>query len=304
MTLRLRCQSKKGQQVIQDLAETSTVGCLKDKIAALTTIPRECLTVKQGYPPKVLDLSDESRTLSALCLRSGDTLIVEENAALRKQQQQQTDSVLVDQISMASGILMRKVVPADNSCLFTSVDCVMHDGKVDLTSAEHMRQLIANVVKSDPKQFDNAILGKSNKSYCEWIMKKDSWGGAIEVSILSKHYGVEIAVVDTQSGRIDRFGEDQHYARRVLVIYDGVHYDPLIMEPLVAGGEIQTIFPTSDGAVLAQAMDIANEAKQSRQFTDVGSFTLRCLICQKSLRGQSEAQSHAKETGHINFGEY
>jgi len=31
--------------------------------------------------------------------------------------------------------------------------------------------------------------------------------GAIELSILSKHYQTEIAVVDTESGRVDRFGK-------------------------------------------------------------------------------------------------
>ena len=31
--------------------------------------------------------------------------------------------------------------------------------------------------------------------------------GAIELSILSKHYQAEIAVVDTESGRVDRFGK-------------------------------------------------------------------------------------------------
>ena len=33
------------------------------------------------------------------------------------------------------------------------------------------------------------------------------FAGAIELSILSKHYQTEIAVVDTESGRIDRFGK-------------------------------------------------------------------------------------------------
>ena len=31
--------------------------------------------------------------------------------------------------------------------------------------------------------------------------------GAIELSILSKHYQAQIAVVDTESGRVDRFGK-------------------------------------------------------------------------------------------------
>ena len=65
----------------------------------------------------------------------------------------------------------------------------------------------------------------------------------------------------------------------------------------------QTIFPCSDDGVMCKALILASDAKQKRQFTDVLNFTIRCLICQKALKGQEEAQEHAKNTGHINFGE-
>jgi hypothetical protein len=32
-------------------------------------------------------------------------------------------------------------------------------------------------------------------------------------------------------------------------------------------------------------------------------FSLRCLVCSEALGGPADAQSHAKKTGHINFGE-
>lgn len=304
MALSLRCQSKSGQHYLTGLTLSSTIGKLKDMICEATKIPKDCIKVRQGYPPKVIDLTSEGKELSSLPFRSGDTLIVEEDTSLRKHRQEQVDKDLQSQITHAGGMLMRKVVPANNSCLFTSVDCVMNGGSVDLTSAPQMRELIAGIVMSDPNTYNEAFLGKSNASYCKWIMNSESWGGAIEISILSKYYEVEIDVVDTQTGRIDRFGEDMNYTRRVLVIYDGIHYDPLIMESLIPGENVSTIFSTKDESVLAQAMEIANEAKASRQYTDVGKFTLRCLVCQKSLIGQKEAQEHAKSTGHINFGEY
>ncbi|XP_045165694.1 ubiquitin thioesterase OTU1-like [Mercenaria mercenaria] len=304
MALHLRCQSKAGQHYLTGLTLSSSIGKLKELICEATKIPKDCIKVRQGYPPKVIDLSSESKELSSLPFRSGDTLIVEEDSSLRKRRIEQVDKDIQDQITNSGGMLMRKVVPADNSCLFTSVDCVMNGGSVDLTAAPQMRELIAGIVMSDPGMYNEAFLGKSNANYCKWIMNKESWGGAIEISILSKYYDVEIDVVDTQTGRIDRFGEDMNYSKRVLVIYDGIHYDPLIMEPLIPGEEIKTIFSTKDESVLAQAMEIANEAKASRQYTDVGKFTLKCLICQKNLIGQKEAQEHAKASGHINFGEY
>jgi ubiquitin thioesterase OTU1 len=42
----------------------------------------------------------------------------------------------------------------------------------------------------------------------------------------------------------------------------------------------------------------------ARQFTDTQNFTLRCGICQMGVKGEKEAQEHAKQTGHTNFAEY
>lgn len=64
-----------------------------------------------------------------------------------------------------------------------------------------------------------------------------------------------------------------------------------------------TLFPTSDSAVLEQAIELAREAKQARQFTDLAGFTLRCLRCDAKLAGQSQASQHAAATGHDAFAE-
>lgn len=103
-------------------------------------------------------------------------------------------------------------------------------GKIDLSSGNYMREIIANAVKDNQVDFSEAVLGKPNDDYCEWIRNPNSWGGAIEVSILSNFYGIEVAVIDTQSGSISKFGEDKDYPHRVFLIYDGIHYDPLYLE--------------------------------------------------------------------------
>ena len=112
-------------------------------------------------------------------------------------------------------------------CLFPIVA-----GKVDPSCGQYMRKIIAEAVSSDPETYSEAILGKPNKDYCNWIQKSDSWGGAIELSILSNFYGIEMAVVDTINAIVNRFGEDRSYAHRVFLIFDGIHYDPLFLEPL------------------------------------------------------------------------
>lgn len=101
-----------------------------------------------------------------------------------------------------------------------------------------MRQIIATDVAKDLQTYNLAYLGRTNEEYCEWIQKSESWGGAIEVSILSEFYGIEIAVVDIINGIINHFGEDKKYGCRSFLLYDGIHYDPLYLEMMVSGKRI------------------------------------------------------------------
>lgn len=98
-----------------------------------------------------------------------------------------------------------------------------------------MRKIIAECVAADPELYSEAMLGRPNKEYCDWIRKPDSWGGAIELSVLTHFYAIEICVVDTINAVINRFGEDQPYPFRVFLIFDGIHYDPLYKESLKVG---------------------------------------------------------------------
>jgi ubiquitin thioesterase OTU1 len=44
--------------------------------------------------------------------------------------------------------------------------------------------------------------------------------------------------------------------------------------------------------------------KKKHKYTDLGSFTLKCAVCNTSLIGQKDAQKHALATGHSSFTEY
>ena len=46
------------------------------------------------------------------------------------------------------------------------------------------------------------------------------------------------------------------------------------------------------------------QAHTQKEYTDTGSFALRCQICQIGVVGETEALEHAKSTGHANFSEY
>lgn len=82
-----------------------------------------------------MDLSDNNATLESLCICSGDTLIVEEKQGASSERSKEINAKKLEQETQYAhiaesqlncpGILMRKVVPADNSCLFTSIGYVL-----------------------------------------------------------------------------------------------------------------------------------------------------------------------------------
>lgn len=205
------------------------------------------------------------------------------------------------------GVVVRRVIPSDNSCLFNAVGYVMEHNK---HKAQELRQVIAATVISDPVTYSEAFLGKPNEEYCNWIMDPEKWGGAIELAILCEYYGREIAAHDIQTTRCDLYGQGKGYAERVMLIYDGLHYDALAMTPFEGAPEEvdQTVFPIDKNGTIGLAAKLAQnlvaEAHRTRKFTDISKFTLRCGVCQKGVVGQKEAVEHAKETGHTNFQEF
>lgn len=237
--LALRVKTKGGQQLMESLTTDNTIGDLKQELSKIAKIPVSRLHVLTGFPPKVFDISNDEAFLSRSALKSGDTLILEERTPEMILDSENEPNAPTESRRHVSdnqgfpGILLKHIVPADNSCLFSSIFFVLN-GRVDETGTivPLMRQIIAETISRETEQFSEAMLGKPNGEYCKWIQNDKSWGGAIEVSILSNYYGMEIAVVDTINGIINRFGEDQQYPHRVFLLFDGIHYDPLYLEPL------------------------------------------------------------------------
>ncbi|OAY74976.1 Ubiquitin thioesterase OTU1 [Ananas comosus] len=184
------------------------------------------------------------------------------------------------------GIIVRRVIPSDNSCLFNAVGYVMEHNK---SKSQELRQVIAATVLSDPVKYNEAFLGKPNEEYCDWILNPEKWGGAIELSILSEYYRREIAAYDIQTSRCDLYGQ---------------------MSPFEGAPEEfdQTIFPVdhnrSIGPAEGLALNLVRDAQRKRSYTDTANFTLRCGVCQMGVIGQKEAVEHAQATGHVNFQEY
>lgn len=121
-------------------------------------------------------------------------------------------------------IVTRRIIDSDNSCLFNAVGYSTERSRKE---ALKLRKVVQSTVAQDPLQFNEGFLGKDNVAYQEWIMNPQHWGGAIELYILSMHYGCEISAFDIQTKRVDTYGQDQGYDQRCFVVYDGLHYDAL-----------------------------------------------------------------------------
>ena len=71
----------------------------------------------------------------------------------------------------------------------------------------------------------------------------------------------------------------------------------------ILSSAVQINSPEAEGASQG-AEQLVSACHTARQFTDTHNFTLRCGICQIGVKGEKEAQEHAKQTGHTNFAEY
>ena len=324
--MRVRLRAPGGQHTAE-LADNATVGDLKDAVFDKTGVAPAAQELKAGFPPKKIEGADGT-SLASVGGTNGESITVAEVASAvgAPPSPPQTSSMDEDE-ALARAIAasledsgnapasvaatrprteaVRVVIDSDNSCLFNAVGYSM---RRSLLEAPALRKVIADVVSGDEFTYNEGFLGKPNAEYCAWIQDPKHWGGAVELSILAKHFGREIAAYDIQTERCDVYGQGEAYEERIMLLYDGLHYDALALNAPGGGrGDDVTVVPSRGPAAEAadaKARALVAEAHAARQFTDVANFALRCLVCQTGLKGEKEAVEHAKATGHQNFGEY
>ncbi len=59
--------------------------------------------------------------------------------------------------------------------------------------------MCADKIAADPGTYCEAVLGKPNAEYIEWILNPFNWGGEIELSILAAHFSLELIVVSMEA---------------------------------------------------------------------------------------------------------
>lgn len=112
--------------------------------------------------------------------------------------------------------------------------------------------------------YNQVFLGRPVHEYCAWIQEDSSWGGEIELSILSTHLKLEMVVFDVTSMSRLCYGEDQGFSQRMFLLYDGIHYDIVVESPSKTASETRDVvlFSINDFNKVERASEVAVEAHQ------------------------------------------
>tara|TARA_B100001248_G_C27375220_1_gene453891 strand:+ start:77 stop:682 length:606 start_codon:yes stop_codon:yes gene_type:complete len=194
----------------------------------------------------------------------------------------------------------RRFVDADNSCLFASIGYNLdHRNFSDITGLQY-RQLLAQYLENN--DVDKNMFEVPKEEYIEMIQNPGTWGGAVELRLFSDMFQMEIASIDVQSNRVDIFGEDKKYPQRIYVLYNGVHYDPLVMAVNESSLDDISIFESDDHETLIQMQNYCKSFKDKGDYVDISKMNkLKCSICGEMFETQDEALIHAENFKHWNF---
>ena len=245
------------------------------------------LNIRYGFPPKLINNEkDDTLTLSELSISDKECLRIE---LIDPNLKKAKETEIIDYSKYS---IKKKDIPADNSCLFNAINFAINQNS---EAPEIIRGIISSEIMSNPNEYNAAILDKEPNEYCEWIMNGDSWGGGIELSILSKFFQIQIGVVDIQHITIEYFGD---YANCIYLLYNNVHYDVFYKEE---NGKITGVFNSKDQKVKEEILDVCKELKKHQKYVDTQTFSLKCMQCGFLMKGQDEVIEHTKKTGHVNF---
>lgn len=342
--MRVRVRGPDGTSTLS-LNDTATVSDLKSQISSSTGI--SLFSLKHGYPPQSLDLDqfDDDLKLSDTGLKlNGEQLTVSPNDVAKSLQQPLNDPPAAapapvshpkennapNQISaqvpprskaarntadsdppeiplpLLEGTLVLRVMPDDNSCLFRALSYAVLG---DFDSMHELRGIVATQIQAQPDLYSAAVLENSPNDYCKWIMREDSWGGGIELGILSQHFECEISSINVQDLRTDRFNEGR--PTRCILVYSGIHYDVIVLnrsfppyDKANAPPEQDVkVFDSDNEAAITGALELCKKLQSQHYYTDTAGFLVTCGDCGWSGNGEKAAIEHASTTGHYNFGE-
>ena len=199
-------------------------------------------------------------------------------------------------------IPIRRYVDADNSCLFSSIAYLIDPKNFSVTSGYKYRYMIAEYLINN--KLEDVILDKPKNIYIEEIQDIKKWGGAIELRLFSDIFKIKIGSIDVMTNRIDIYGETKPYDRIIYTIYNGVHYDPLVMNFSADSSKESDItkFDSMDDNVLINFRKYAEIFQKSGDFVDISTLmNFECEVCNKQFQSQEDISKHAQNSNHWEF---
>lgn len=254
LKLRVRSPKHPTPQEVEFVADCPWIAVLAE-LSAMCDIDEGRLRVLKGFPPKPIEL-DEMVLLQDAGLRPNEMLIVQDGGP--RVQVVNTGERYV-QLSHERAHFRRRNCPADNSCLFHSCAYILKNKS--RTDGPSLRKECVEYVVSYPAKFRETT-GEDAMTYAQWLMKPDSWGGYVELAILSELYQTELIALDLQSTSVIRCGQEHNYPVRGFLVFTGKHYDAIAMSTannLTDESQDQVLFNQRDDAVYGKALEFVKE---------------------------------------------
>ncbi|KAI1847690.1 hypothetical protein JX266_006185 [Neoarthrinium moseri] len=321
MPIKIRYKAPSGGGTL-DLDDTATVGQLFDALKEKTV--SSDITIKYGWPPKALAADQVETSVVSLNLhRESLTVVPAETAApapapapaatapaasvpadLSFAPKDVKDRPVTIKMPTDTYLVLR-VMPDDNSCMFTAIAGALRGTNTGLdgSSPDKLRRIVADHILAKPDVYTKVVLEKEPRDYCANMLRPDVWGGAIELGIISEVFGIEICVVNVKEGTIIKYGEDQHELRCVLV-WSNIHYDRVA--EIFDENQVEDDFDVTtwncleSDHILKSAKDLCRKLKDEyHYFTDTSDFVVRCNQCGWIGQGENAVVMHSTKTGHI-----
>ncbi|KAL0246796.1 hypothetical protein GEMRC1_008003 [Eukaryota sp. GEM-RC1] len=266
------------------LSDDSTIGDLFSWIQANLHLQQSKIRLLHGFPPRSINLSP---TVSLKPFHQS-VVSIEVVAPSSSSPPNTTSNLKALKID----------INADNSCLFNAIAFIVEGQRT--SKATEYRNKAVDYLLSHSEDFDEATLGRPLQEYIGSLLDPVQWGGYVEIVLLSRALNLCINAIDIETLRVDSYPVEG-CSKTGFLLYSGIHYDAVSFR---TANEQHTLVDSTDEIHLERALELAKELQLKRDYVNVKKFTLKCLQCSQPLVGQEGAVSHAKETGHVNFGEY
>ena len=143
-TIKIKILSKVGCEIMT-LHPSCTMRQLKQKLADKARINVNSAVISKGYfkPRETVDFSKGDAKILECNIISGDILHVAEKppGEIHREDVPRTEVVNTESFTENPGMLMKKVVPGDNSCLFTSIGFVINGEYINFLIFNHKEKL-------------------------------------------------------------------------------------------------------------------------------------------------------------------